>query len=331
VDQAITRGYRQAIQPGQTGVKMSGPGLEAEDQRIMTVVDQIIGKRKDIKLTNPDGSAVAEGAMPRTRRQFLEAQDQTKKALFREYDEMNRQAGSLGIHVDPAPAINHLREVETNPAIVDAHPSVATEAGRFADAMERRGVYTPEAMQDMIQDLNGRLTSFYKNPGAGSASEARVLAPVVDMLRTQLDNAIEGAVGPGYQAFRTQYGALRSVERDLTNAARKELSQRPGFISEYADLLASESFIRGVFTLNPGTVARAGVWKAVKEIVKYSNDPNRAVERLFQRRLSSQTQPSPSLGQNLMMPAARELSRPEIEQEQGGVGYRLPRTSIGGP
>lgn len=330
VDQAVTRGYRQAIQPGQTGVKMNNPGLAQEDQRIMTVVDKIIANRKDLRLTNADGSAAPEGTMPRTRRQFLEAQDQTKKALFREFDEMNRQAGSMGIHVDPSPAIQHLREIEVSPAVVDGTPAVAAEAKRFADAMERRGVYTPEAMQELIQDINGRLSSFYKSPTSGSATEGRILAPVVDMLRAQLDNAIEGAVGPGYQTFRTQYGALRSVEKDLTNAARKELSQRPGLMSEFADLMASDSFIRGVFTLNPATIAKAGFLKAAKEVVKYGNDPNRAIERLFQRRLSSQTQPSPSLGQSLMLPAAREMSRPEIEQDQSGVGYRVPSLYRGG-
>ena len=326
IDQAVTRAYRRGIQPGQTNVKMNAPGIALEDQRILSTVDEIIKNRGNLKLANADGSAVADGALPRTRRQFADAVDQTKKSIFREYNEMDRAAGSMGVQVDPTPAIAHLRGVASDPAVVDFSPNVAAEATRLADAMERRGSYSPEAMQDLIQDLNGRLTSFYKSPSRQSASEGRILAPVGDILRNQLDNAIESAVGQGYQALKIRYGALRSVERDVTNAARKELGQRPGFVSEYADLLASDSFIRGVFTMSPETIAKSGFLQAAKQVVKYTNDPNRSIERLFRRRMQTLNPPPPSavstaLGRPGVLPPAMSYGLPQRQ----GVGVPQPQ------
>jgi hypothetical protein len=65
-------------------------------------------------------------------------------------------------------------------------------------------------------------------------------------------------------------------------------------------MAASEEAIRGVLTLNPAALARAGGIRAAKAAVKYVNDPNRAIERMFVRRATPQMPPA-----SLAAPAAR--------------------------
>jgi hypothetical protein len=291
VDQAMIRRYRSTIKP-QRLIAGSEGQLASQDSRIMTAVDNIIANRQSLQLTDASGNVV-RGALPRSLRQFSEAVDQTKTQIFKQYDAMSRAAGDLGVQVNLAPVIQQLRAVAKTPEVVDLHPNLATEAERLAQNFEARGFYTPSAAQDVIQNLNKTLQGFYRNPTHDTVSRASLLAPVATTLRGELDKAIESAQGPGYQALRQQYQAIRSVEKDVASAVQREANKIPGGLAgTFADLAASEEAIRGVLTLNPALLLRAGGVKAAKQAVKYINDPNRAIERLFTRRASSLAPPS---------------------------------------
>jgi hypothetical protein len=332
VDAAVTRRYRQAVKPSREGVK-NAPAIAEQDQRILTAVDQIIGNRAGLRLTDAAGQELS-GALPRSLLQFSQAVDQTKKALFARYDALARQAGDMGVQVDLAPVIAELRAIQRKPEVIDLHPDLIPQAEQLARNFEARGFYTPGAAQDAIENLNKMLQAFYKNPTAETVSRGTMLAPIARTLRDQLDSAIEGSAGAGYQALRHQYGALRSVEKDVAAAVQREANKIPGGISgTLADIAAAESFIHGVITLSPGMIARAGGIRAARNAVKYLNDPNRAIERMFARRVASQT-PSPPFGQSLdpfLDPAARAGAIVTGDEAgAGGVGRPL-RSSIGGP
>jgi hypothetical protein len=295
VDSYITRRYRSVVKPP-PGTAKAESGLAQQDQRILTTVDQIIGNRAGLKLTD-----AAPGQLPRSLRQFSEAIDQTKKSLFQKYDAMAQQSGDVGVQVDLAPVISELRSIGTRPEVVDLHPELIPQAEQLARNFEARGFYTPSAAQDAIENLNRTLQAFYKNPTEQTVGRANLLAPVARTLRSQLDAAIESAQGPGYQALRSQYGALTSVEKDVARSVQREANKIPGGLAgTFADMAASEEAIRGVLTLNPAALARAGGIRAAKAAVKYVNDPNRAIERMFVRRATPQVPPAP-----LAAPAAR--------------------------
>ncbi len=295
VDQVVTRGYRRAILPGQTGVKMSATGIAQEDQRIMTLVDQIIANRKDMTLTRPEGGAMPEGAMPRTRRQFLEAQGQTMEKMYQEYNAMNQAAGVTGVRVPLSDAAAYLRSFADRPEILIDHPEVAADALRRAARMEKIGGYTPEEAQRALKNINGDLQSFYLQKGEQSVAKSGMIAPVADMIREGLNDVIEQTAGPGYAAFRQKFGALRSAQRDLAAAARKDLAQHPDTFSKFADFVASESFLRAIATLSPEKALRGITWNVAKRVSQHLNDPNRAVDQLFRKRMQTLF-PSPTMG-----------------------------------
>ncbi len=316
VDNYITRKYRSAVKPSKAETR-SAPDLVQQDQRILTTVDQIIANRGGLKLTDAAGGEIT-GRLPRSLRQFSEAVDQTKKSLFQKYDTMARTAGDVGVQVDLAPVISELRSIGMRPEVIDLHPELAPQIEQLARNFEARGFYTPSAAQDAIENINKMLSAFYKNPTEQTVSRATLLAPIARTLRGQLDAAIEGATGPGYQALRQQYGALSSVEKDIAKAVQREANKIPGGLAgTFADIAASEEAIRGIFTLNPAALARAGGIKAAQRAVKYVNDPNRAIERLFQRRA---TPPGPP----------GDLAAPVFGAAAPAMGYRLSQPQSGG-
>jgi hypothetical protein len=313
MDRQLTRAYRRAVKPGPLGQPSIG-GLNTQDQRILTAVDRIIDNRPNLRLTDAGGQEIAQ-QLPRSLRQFAEALDQTKRGVFQKYDQMAQTAGQGGVRIDLTPVVARLRQVAQQPEVIDLHPAVAADANRLADTMAARGTYSPGEAQDVIQNLNKTLAGFWRNPTNETVSRSALLAPVTTILRDQLDKAIEGAQGPGYQALRYQYQALRTVEKDVAAAVQREANKIPGgMVGMFADLGATEEAIRGVLTLNPVTVARAGGIKVAKKALQYINDPNRAITRMFAHRAAS-ANPVPSFRPGMTAMGA---------QSGGQVGERGP-------
>lgn len=262
----------------------NAPGMEEQDRRILTSIDQIIENRQNLHLTDPRSGQQVTGQLPQTLRQFSEALDQTKRTIFREYDARARGAGELGVDVDMSPAIRQLRDLAVQPQVADLFPNVASEANQIANNIERRGAYTPEAAQDMIETINQTIKGTFNNPSHETYSHNTLLGQVAVTIRDQLDKAITEATGPGYQTLRSRYGALRSVEKDVAQAAHREAIKTGTLPHNLADIWSGEEIIRGILTLNPTAVARGGAIQAVKGIIGYINSPNRAVSSLFNRR-----------------------------------------------
>ena len=285
IDQALTKSFRRAVKPGRAG-QQNASQLGVQDHRILTAVDGIIDQKPNLKLTDEAGNTIT-GQLPRSLRQFSEAIDQTKKAIFQSFDQMAKAAGQQGAVVDLAPISAMLRKTAASPEVVDFHPNLAADANRLADSLDARGSYGAEEAQDVIQNLNKTLAGFFRNPTSESVTHATLLAPVSRMLREGIDQAIERLQGPGYQALRLRYGALRSVEKDVAGAVQREANKLPGGMgSVFSDLAASEEAIRGVLTLNTAALGRAATIKAAQEAMRYINNPNRAIQRLFARRES---------------------------------------------
>ena len=258
----------------------------------MTAIDQIVDNSSALKLTDAAGNAEKPGTLPRSLRQFSEAIDQTKTHLFQKFDALAQQTGQMGVVIDLRPIVGKYREIANDPVVASQHPSFAADLMRKADALERHGADTPSQMQKRIKLINNEWSSFYENKQKALGD---VFEPIAAMHRELLDSAISNATTPGYQALKHQYGALRSIENDVTAATSRELAKKPGLLNRMADVATTHQVLMGVATLNPTLLASAGATQISKAAVKYLNDPNRAIERLFQRRAF----PPPPRGRSL--------------------------------
>ena len=287
-DQALTEIYRSTVKPTRVG-RGTAPRLAAQDQQIIDAVDTIVANQPALQLTMPNG-VVAQGGLPRTLRQFSEALDQTKAAAYQQYDGMMRQAGTQGAQVDLAPVVTRLNAIARNPDVVDLHPDLGGYATDLAQRMLARRFYTLSEAQAVIQSINKTLDGFYQNPTHETVTRHAILAPVADELRRGLDAAVTSSpVGPGYQQMRNLHGALASVERDVTVAANREANKiSGGVIGGLMNIASGAEVLRGIFHVDPTTIATGVGLKAVRAWYKKANDPNAAITRLFAGRAGPQ-------------------------------------------
>ena len=185
-----------------------------------------------------------------------------------------------GVWVDTDPTVGELNRIASSVA-ADTHPSVTQYAAQMADRLSARGAYSPSQAQDVIQRLTASLKAFYDNPTYENAARASIDSMVANRLREGLDKAIEGAVGVGYQDLRRQYGALSSIEKDVTKRSLALAKKDGHLFSDIGSLFSAEQVLHGLASFSPGRVATGLGMKAVQAGVRKLRDPNRQVRRMF--------------------------------------------------
>ncbi len=296
--------YRQAVRPSGGG-RSREPQVTGYEDNVVRGVDKLVEHRPNLKLTTPQGVDLPPGTAPRTMRQFAEGIDQTKTALFEKWNPMTVHAGEAGLRIDLAPVVSELRSLATKPEVAHVNPAVVSQLERFADIYEKQGFYTPLETQGVIKGINQRLKSFYEKGEAASGAPAEVLEPVARLLRKQLDEGIEQAVGPGWQELRRDYGALSAIEKDVTRAAERLAKKPEGVVGKLSDFVGGTELVHALMTLSPHALARAVGAKATGVLYRHFNNPNRMIKQLFDKRIAGPRQP---YGQSLdpfMGPAVR--------------------------
>lgn len=204
-----------------------------------------------------------------------------------------------GAWVDLTPIAGELEKIAGDKAVRDFHPNIQRHAEELAARLQDRQAYSPLEAQRVIQNLNASLKAFNRNPTYENAVLASVDNMVVNNLRRELDGVIEETVAPGYQGLKNQYGALKSIEKDVVNRSIVEGRKNVGggLLGNFGDLFSAEEVLRGVLTMRPGAVATGVGIKGMIELAKRYRDPNRAVMKMFEdaeRQATPRVLPSPA-------------------------------------
>ena len=206
----------------------------------------------------------------------------TKKSIFSQYDSMAKGAGEAGrgsvvnlktIEQSKVPLsgiASELDNVVNNKVVRDNAPEVVKYAEQRANVF-RDGSYTPQEAQDAIKIYNDNLQAFYRNPSAELASKISVDALIVNKMRQALDETVSGLQGSGYQSLKKQYGALSSIEKDVSHRAVVEARKNAKGLVDYADMFSAADVVHGVLSGNPILIARGGAVQAVKGFIKSAN------------------------------------------------------------
>ncbi|HSW40419.1 MAG TPA: hypothetical protein VLL97_13100, partial [Acidobacteriota bacterium] len=245
----IEKGINKAIRPSVVGKQTAAQNAKYMDQA-GEAVNEILKNRNTLVLTTESGNKVA-GKIPRNLNQFAEAIEQTKTAVFKKYDALNKAAGGKGAKVDLNPIADELDKVASSKIMQTHSPDVASYAAKKAESLRAAGTHTMEEAQEAIKIYNESLKSFYKNPSYETANKAAVDAAVVNQLRKQLDTVIEGAVGPGYQSLKKTYGSLKTVEKDVVHRAIVNARKNTKGLIDFTDIMTSGDIIAGLATMNP--------------------------------------------------------------------------------
>jgi hypothetical protein len=300
--------YDRVVKPTVSGKTTAGQ-LDRYHEQARDAVDSIVANKPNLQFTDEAGN-VRAGDLPKSLEEFGDAVEQTKQGIFTKYDALAKQTQGAGMDVSLMPAVTELQAVVNDPVTGLMHPELVKYAQDRADAFSLKGQLTATDAQRAVTSLNSTLKAFYRNPTYETAARANVDALIANQLRAALDQAVENAVGPGYQELKNQYGALKTIEKDVTHRAQIVGRQEKGggILGRIADVGSAEEVIRGLVTLNPAAVVRGAALKGWSEYVKYLRSPNRAVTRLFKTAEQQQTPPNtapivPSMPLSPVLPA----------------------------
>lgn len=304
--------------------------MEKQGEKVVEAVRLINENKPNLTFVDEAGEVVT-GQAPRTRLELADAVDQTKKNIFTQYNSLAEKAGDIGLKIQTNPIVKELKTVIENPSMQLTNPEAVKYAQTLLDRYSQIGDLTPDVAQDVIKNLNESLKAFYRNPTYPDASKAAIDALVANNLRKLLDEGIEGLTGANYASLKQQYGALKSVEKDVLRAAAKQMKQGSKGLIDYTDIFTGGDILHGVLTLNPATVARGTFSRGIKEFYKYLNDPDRAIENMFKnagkfspRIFKGAERPTP-----LALPAAGETanSTPMYATQGGKISPVLQEAS----
>ena len=271
--------FQKAVKP--TAKKTTQQGKQYRNN-IINAFRSIRQNADSLNIEDASGEIIL-GTTPKTIRELEQAVEQTKKTVFDSYDSLARQAGNSGVVVETNKIVDELRTVGSNKALQISNPEVIDYANKIADRFEQFGTIDAQTTQEVIKNYNNNLSAFYRNPSYETASKVAVDAGVVNNLRKVLDEKIEGATGKGYQALKNQYSALKAIENDVVRAANREARKNAKGLLDYTDIFTGGQMVSGILSLNPAMFAKGAAERGLKEYIKFINDPNRAIEKIFKQ------------------------------------------------
>lgn len=278
-DKIIDHSINKAVKPTVVG-KHTSTQVKSYFEKARDAVKTIITNKDNIKLVDDDG---VPKMLPTSLKEFSQAIRNTKEILFKQYDDLAQSAGSKGAEVSLAPVASELAKVADNKVLQDVAPDVAQYATTRARALGTRGKYTAEEAQEAVKVLNQSLEAFYKNQSYDTASRAAIDSMIVNNLRASLDDIIEKSAGSGYQSLKSQYGALKTIEKEVTHRTVVDARKNIKGLVDFTDIFSSGQVISGILTMNPGQIAQGFGQKGIATFIKSRNDPNRIVRKMFEQ------------------------------------------------
>lgn len=291
VDQLITSSYEKAVRPSVVGKRTSGQ-IKAAEANQQSGVKKIVELKDQgqLMLDSTDGPVVR---LPETLKEFSESITQAKGKVFNEYDAMAKAAGEQGATVELAPIANELTTIAGDNVLRVTNPASAEYAQSWSKRLQDQGSFTAEEAQQAIKSMNTSLDSFYKNPTYDTAVKAYTDSLVANRLRSALDTSIEALQGEGYQGLKSQYGALKSLEKEVNHRAVVDGRKSVAGLLDFSDIFSGSQVLHGALSLNPTTVASGLGAHFIKRIYKKMNDPNVQIKNMFKRVDKHMERPTP--------------------------------------
>ncbi len=299
LESKIVEQFQKGVKP-RINMNMTPTQATKFEGDIVQAVKVIDNNKPNLVFIDDVGEEII-GRNPKSLAELSDAVEQTKKKVFAEYDALAQQAGQKGLKINTNNIAGELDTVISNEALQITNPQAIKYAQELKERLSFREL-DAKTVQDVIQNYNESLKAFYRNPTYDSASKASIDAMIANQMRKQLDEGITGLTGTQYQAIKNQYASLKAVEKDIIKATLRDARKNNKGLIDYTDILTGGDIVTGLVTFNPTTIARGAVMRSIKEFYKYLNDPNRAVEKMFnstsklnQRSIpKSQAIPSPS-------------------------------------
>jgi len=274
---ATRKGINKGIRPGVEGKKTFSQA-EQFYNKAKEGVETIVSNKNELRFIDDAGQEII-GKLPANLSEFSSAIDQTKRTVFRQYDELAKQTLE---NINLEPVINKIQSYISNKALQDNAPEVVKYAEKMINTYLNRGSYTASEAQEAIKILNEGLGAYFKNPSFETATKARINGEIAQALRKQLDDTIERATGEEYQALKNQYAALKAIERDVNRRMIVDLRKNAKNLLDFTDVFSGSQIAYAVARQDPALIAAGTVARSIARWHKKLNDPNRAIKNMFE-------------------------------------------------
>jgi len=278
---AVKTGMEKGIKPSTAG-KATSTQIDKYYAGATEAVKSIAKSKEALKFVDEFGE-ISTGQVPKNLSEFSQAITQRKQQVFADYDALQKATNSAGAVVDLTPITVELGKVANNPVMRDLAPNAAKYAEQRLTALAERESYTPASAQEAIAVLNDSLEAFYKNPSAETASIASIDALIANNLRKGLDSVIERTVGEGYQGLKKEYGALKSIEKDVNTRLLIDARKAGASTLNFYDVFSASDIAGGLLSGNPLAIAKGSMLALISKKIRMDKDPNRAVKVMFKQ------------------------------------------------
>lgn len=286
-NQAILNAYNTIVQPS-TG-KFTSPSKLNNYNTKATLAMKTINDWSDttgIDLTNKKAGVIPTA----TRSDLLDAVQATKKAIWDNIDSTAKNASMSGATVDMSKVgADVLAPLLSNPSIVRQRPDLLPFLNSTLKTYSDSGNISIDEAQNDLKILNDDIGKYMKSSSPNDASVGAVKLAISQNMRNQMDAAIEDHLGQtGYQDLRSQYGALSSVEGDITKAAARQAKGPTGLAHPMLDVMSGVDLGKALvnaITGNPVGAAKeagfAGAMQGVKGAIDWMRSPDVKIAGMF--------------------------------------------------
>jgi len=279
--QKITDYVGKAIKPSTAG---KTPNQMKKIQRKQVEAFQILKNNvNDIKIQNEFGGF--ESRTPSTVRELVGAVQDVKTKLFSRYDKLARQAGERGADFNPIKTTGELEKLVGDKSYSPSLRKYASDV--LEEIVELKGE-SPVVIQSRIKELNESLAGYFA--GRVEKGRARIDASVARLLNEELDDVIFNFTSGNWSGLRSQFSALKTLEKDATRAAQRIMNRQAKGLGDLTDIFTGGDLVSGILTANPAAATRGLLGKSIQMYYKYLNNPDRYIRKIFEE--LGETQPN---------------------------------------
>ena len=229
----------------------------------------------DIRIKNQYGDV--DVRTPKTVRELVGAIDDVKGKLFHRYDKLAREAGEQGANFNPIKTSGELAKLTKDKSYSPGLRKYANEV--LGEISELKGE-SPLVVQARIKELNESLVGYFA--GRTEKGRARIDASVAKLLNEELDDVIYNFTGGNWKALRSEFSALKSLEKDATRAAQRIANRQAKGLGDLTDVFTGGELVSGLLTANPASAAKGLFGKGVQMYYKHINNPDRYIKKIFE-------------------------------------------------
>lgn len=320
IEANITTKFDKGVKP-LLGARATPSSVGRYKADVITAVKTIKENIPNLSYSTDAGETIT-GSAPKSLQQLTDALEQTKKTIFTKYDALAQQAGNAGMKVDMKPIATELDPVINNKALSITNPKAIDYAIGLKTRLTKAGGLDATTAQEVVQNYNKSLEAFYRNPSYDTASHAAIDAMIANRMRKALDEGITGLTGEQYQTLKSQYGALKTIERDVIKATLRDARKNTKGMIDFTDIFSGGQVVHGILALNPATVAQGFAAKGIAELYKHLNNPNKAIERMFKEADQLPQSQNPNQSRLQTAASATSANAPSINP----MGGSLPPT-----